>query len=231
MRVLHSSTEDVAAHSTDPWVLEFCAEEPPTRVDPMLDEVAASLVLARAPAARCPPLELELAQELEVELRVSATEVEGQGGDAADDQVRESTLGRAPGDLYAGLFRELPPPILPAPPMPTMQAAGSRAPRARKPKRDQVPTRSSLRQAARPSNVPVAQRAQLKLMRELDFINGGSSATDAAVVEYIDSFGQDLPDEAVKALRAAAKLDDMELCKTLAAIAAESGTDTWEFPC
>jgi hypothetical protein len=32
-------------------------------------------------------------------------------------------------------------------------------------------TRSSLRQAARPSPVPVAERAQRKLMRELDFIN------------------------------------------------------------
>jgi hypothetical protein len=68
-------------------------------------------------------------------------------------------------------------------------------------------------------------------MRELDFINGGSSAPDAAVVEYLDTFGQDLPVEAVKALRAATKLDDMELCKTLAAIAAESGMDTCEVSC
>lgn len=34
-------------------------------------------------------------------------------------------------------------------------------------------TRSSLRLAARPSPAPVAQRAQQKLMRELNFIHEG----------------------------------------------------------
>ena len=62
-------------------------------------------------------------------------------------------------------------------------------------------------------------------MRELDFINGESPAPDAAITEFVESFGQDLPEEAVKAIRVAAKLGNKELCKALAAIAAESGGD------
>jgi len=53
-------------------------------------------------------------------------------------------------------------------------------------------------------------------MRELDFINGESPAPDAAITEFVESFGQDLPEEAVKAIRVAAKLGNKELCKALA---------------
>jgi hypothetical protein len=67
-------------------------------------------------------------------------------------------------------------------------------------------------------------------MRDLEFISGKSSATDAALTEYIDSFGQELPDKAIKALRTVARLDDIELCKALAAIAAELGADAVEVP-
>lgn len=56
-----------------------------------------------------------------------------------------------------------------------------------------VATRSSLRQAARPSPVPVSQRAQQKLMRELQFIDTPTGPPDAAVTEYIDLYGQNLP--------------------------------------
>jgi hypothetical protein len=67
-------------------------------------------------------------------------------------------------------------------------------------------------------------------MRDLEFISGKSSATDAALTEYIDSFGQELPDKAIKALQTVARLDDIELCKALAAIAAELGADAVEVP-
>ncbi|CAD6226598.1 unnamed protein product [Miscanthus lutarioriparius] len=92
-----------------------------------------------------------------------------------------------------------------------------------------APTRSSLCLAACPSPVPVAHRAQQKLMRELDFINGESPAPDAAITEFVESFRQDLPEEAVKAIRVVAKLGNKELCKALAAIAAESGMAEMEF--
>ena len=121
------------------------------------------------------------------------------------------------------MFRKVPEPLLPRPASPQVvkKQAGQSSTRRRR--RTLAPTRSSLRQAARPSPVPVAQRAQLKLMRELDFINGESPAPDAAITEFVESFGQDLPEEAVKAIRVAAKLGNKELCKALAAIAAESG--------
>jgi hypothetical protein len=48
-----------------------------------------------------------------------------------------------------------------------------------------APTRSSLRLAAKPSSVPVAQCAQHKLMRELNFINPQIPAQDAVVTAYI----------------------------------------------
>ena len=69
-----------------------------------------------------------------------------------------------------------------------------------------APTRSSLRLAARPSHVPVAQRAQRKLMRELDFINGQSLAPDAAVTEFVDMFGEDLPEQAIKAVSSGCRM-------------------------
>ena len=84
--------------------------------------------------------------------------------------------------------------------------------------------------AARPSHVPVAQRAQRKLMRELDFINGQSLAPDAAVTEFVDMFGEDLPEQAVKAIRAATKMGNKELSKALAAMAAEWGAVEMEVP-
>lgn len=83
-------------------------------------------------------------------------------------------------------------------------------------------TRSSLRLAARPSPVPVAQRAQQKLMKELNFLNNQPSAPDAAVTAYIDMYEGDLPEQAIKAIRAAIRLGNKKLAKVLAAMAEEA---------
>jgi hypothetical protein len=72
------------------------------------------------------------------------------------------------------MFKKVPEPLLPrtaSPPVVDVQKKASR-PSTRGRRRTLAPTRSSLRLAARPSPVPVAQRAQRKLMRELDFIDG-----------------------------------------------------------
>ncbi|CAD6268904.1 unnamed protein product [Miscanthus lutarioriparius] len=123
------------------------------------------------------------------------------------------------------MFRKVPEPLLPRPASPQVVKKQADQSSTRRRRRTLAPTRSSLRQATRPSPVPVAQRAQLKLMRELDFINGEPRAPDAAITEYVDSFGHDLPEKAIKALRTTAKMDNKELCKALAAIAAELGGD------
>jgi hypothetical protein len=67
-------------------------------------------------------------------------------------------------------------------------------------------------------------------MRELDFINGQLLAPDAAVTEFVDMFGADLPEQAIKAIRVATKMGNKELSKALAAMAAESGTVKMEVP-
>ena len=67
-------------------------------------------------------------------------------------------------------------------------------------------------------------------MRELFFINGKSAAPDAAVTAYVDMYGDDRPEEAVKAIRAATCMGNKELSRALAAIAAESEVAEMEVP-
>lgn len=93
-----------------------------------------------------------------------------------------------------------------------------------------VATRSSLRQAARPSPVPVSQRAQRKLMRELQFMETPEGPLDAAAMEYIDLYRQNMSEEAVGKIRVAARLGSKKLVKALAAVAAEVGGLEMEVP-
>jgi len=53
---------------------------------------------------------------------------------------------------------------------------------------------------------------------------------DSAVTEYIDMYGQDLPDQAIDTIRAAAQLGNKRLSKVLAAMAAEAGAAEMEVP-
>ena len=123
-------------------------------------------------------------------------------------------------NLYTGLFRELSAPILQAP---TAPPPCSTMPRERKAKKPPVSTRSSVRLAARPSSVPVAHRAQHKLMRELSFIDSSQQqAPDAAVTEYLDLYADDLPEQAIKAIQAAARLGNKKLAKILKAVVQEA---------
>jgi hypothetical protein len=82
--------------------------------------------------------------------------------------------------------------------------------------------RSSKRLAAKPSTVPVSQRAQQKLMRELDFLNSQETEPDAAVTAYVDMYGDDLPEQAIKAIRAATRMGNKKLAKVLAVLAEEA---------
>ncbi|CAD6266701.1 unnamed protein product [Miscanthus lutarioriparius] len=93
-----------------------------------------------------------------------------------------------------------------------------------------VATRSGLRLAARPSMVLVAKQAQRKLMRELDFINNPSPAPDAAVTAYVDMYADDLPEQAVMAIRAATRLSNKNLAEALTAIAQETEEFEMELP-
>jgi len=157
--------------------------------------------------------------ELEISNLVHRMEIDSEGGEdlgpspgLADDGV----LGHDDADGRQGgkdLFRKLPGPLLPKPAPP----AGD-TPRPGRGRRTMASTRSSLRLAARPSPVPVAQRAQHKLMRELDFVNGQPPAPDAAVTAYVDMYADDLPEQAIVAIRAATKMGNKKLVKVLAAM-------------
>lgn len=61
-----------------------------------------------------------------------------------------------------------------------------------------------------------------------NLIRGTNSTEYRNSVTILDSFGKDLLEKAIKALRSAAKLDNKDLCKTLAAIAAGLRTDDME---
>lgn len=127
--------------------------------------------------------------------------------------------GLGDADFNMGMFQELPNPLLAAPtPQPCVQGT----PTAGRTRRTMASTRSSLRLAARPSPVPVAQRAQQKLMRELDFINGQTATPDAAVTAYVDMYAGDLPEQAIVAIRAATKMGNKKLAKVLAAMAEQT---------
>lgn len=143
--------------------------------------------------------------------------------DGYDTEVQEplaTNTTDACATFCSDMFRAATAPLLPRPASPPRRG-GPSGTRGRK--RVMVATRSSMRLAARPSTVPVAQRAQKKLMRELEFINTPSQAPDDAITKYIDMFGQELPVQAVEAIRAATRMDNKKLSKVLAAMTAESG--------
>jgi hypothetical protein len=149
--------------------------------------------------------------------------------DATDQRTSDETT-EGPNDVCAAfcarMFKPALAPILPRPDSPPPPPLTSRRGRRKAPA---AATRSSTRLVARPS-VPVAERAQHKLMRELSFIDGKSVAPDAAVTAYVDMYGDDLPEQAIKAIRAATRLENKELSRALAAIAAELGAAEMEVP-
>ena len=73
----------------------------------------------------------------------------------------------------------------------------------------------------------VAQCTQCKLMHEMDLINNQSPVLDAVVMEFVDMFGQDLSEQAIKAIMVAMKMDNKELSKALTAMAAKSRRPRW----
>lgn len=66
-------------------------------------------------------------------------------------------------------------------------------------------------------------------MGELDFINDQQQpAPDAAVVEYIDMYAGNLPEQAIKAIQKATKLGNKQLAKVLGALVDESDAAAME---
>lgn len=139
-----------------------------------------------------------------VEEGCGETATEAKGGEVVAESVRCATFCKA-------IFKDAVAPLLPRPATALPSGRGRKRP-------------------ARPSPVPVSQRAQRKLMRELQFIDTPAMPPDSAVTEYIDMYGQDLPDQAIDTIRVAAQLGNKRLSMVLAAMAAEAGEAEMEVP-
>jgi uncharacterized Ntn-hydrolase superfamily protein len=67
-------------------------------------------------------------------------------------------------------------------------------------------------------------------MHELDFVNGKSLTPEATVNAYINMYRDNLLEQTLQALRAAACLGNKKLAKTLAVIAQCLMRRTWRSP-
>lgn len=77
----------------------------------------------------------------------------------------------------------------------------------------------SKRQAAIKTGIPVSQRVQHRLVKELSFVGPADPVTNKAVEKFVGMFNEELPPRAVAALRKATRLDIKPLGATLAAVA------------
>lgn len=126
-----------------------------------------------------------------------------------NNEANQADGGRG---FCSNIFKAGPEPVLPLP------AASPKKPgntRTRRLRWAMTSTRSSVHLAARPSSVPVAERTQRKLMREVDFVNTQKPPPYAAVTAYVYLYTEDLPEQAIKAIRAATRMGNKKLAKAL----------------
>ncbi|GJN11417.1 hypothetical protein PR202_ga29610 [Eleusine coracana subsp. coracana] len=143
----------------------------------------------------------------------------GGGPDPAQDdsELQDcSVLSRAFAEL-------LPPVVFPStasPPrhLPRPRTAPATAPQSR-PK--------STRRAAK-SSIPVSQRAQRRLVKELHFIAPKEPVTDQAVTEYLKMYQEPLPAKAIAEIRKATRLASKPVAGALAAVAASEAAASGE---
>lgn len=104
-------------------------------------------------------------------------------------------------DVTTRAFIKLPPPVVPATPAPERSAKFPQPPATAPAMRAK-----SARQAAKKSSIPVSKRAQLRLVKELRFVEPDKPGSDKALQDYIDMYKQPLPQKAIEALRKATRL-------------------------
>lgn len=113
-------------------------------------------------------------------------------------------------DVGCRAFTPVPPPLMPA------RANGQPTPRAGPEPEEK---RSSRRLAARSCSVPVALRAQHRLIKELAFVAPGEPVRQDAVDDFVKMYKRPVATEAVVALRKAARLNNAAMGEALAAVA------------
>lgn len=158
-----------------------------------------------------------------VQLQPTSVEVEAIASQVCSIDISGELVRSASSDEEADCraFIPVPPALMPA--------RKDRQPEAR---REVAPEgkRSSKRLAARSCSVPVAHRAQHRLIRELAFVAPGEPVRQDAVDEFIQMYKKPVAKGAVLALRRAARLNDAAAGEAMAAVAASGaagmGTET-----
>uniref|UniRef100_A0A8I6X9N7 CCHC-type domain-containing protein n=1 Tax=Hordeum vulgare subsp. vulgare TaxID=112509 RepID=A0A8I6X9N7_HORVV len=133
---------------------------------------------------------------------------------AVTSRVSQLELVEASGSRAPGLFRECRPPLMAAPP--TRRSVPP--PRSRV---QAAPTRHSTRQAANTSTVPVAQRASLRLVKELGLLGPKEKMTEDVGKALIRRFDEPLSDSDIAVIAKLTRLDG----EALSAMARMAGPD------
>jgi hypothetical protein len=143
-----------------------------------------------------------------------------QAVDKLTDQVHGLDVGDGlapdPAHFLGAVFKMVPTPVLPPP-----EACEAQPPTPARPRVEPASTqrRSSLHQANKKSVVPVAHRATVRLIQQLDLNGGPDVVGDDAVKLYTDMFKKPLPSEALAALRRATRTDNDEVMAMAAVMA------------
>uniref|UniRef100_A0A8I7B614 Uncharacterized protein n=1 Tax=Hordeum vulgare subsp. vulgare TaxID=112509 RepID=A0A8I7B614_HORVV len=143
----------------------------------------------------------------------SARTMEVQLG-AVTSRVSQLELVEASGSRAPGLFRECRPPLLAAPP--TRRSVPP--PRSRV---QAAPTRHITREAANTSTVPVAQRASLRLVKELGLLGPKEKMTEDVAKALIRRFDEPLSDSDIAVIAKLTRHDG----EALSAMARMAGPD------
>ncbi|KAI4975864.1 hypothetical protein ZWY2020_049471 [Hordeum vulgare] len=115
-------------------------------------------------------------------------------------RVSQLELVEASGSKEPRLFRECRPPLLAAPP--TRRSVPPPKSRAQA-----TPTRHSARQAANTSTVPVAQRASLRLVKELGLLGPREKMTEDVAKALIRRFDEPLSNSDIAVIAKLTRLD------------------------
>ncbi|KAE8791863.1 hypothetical protein D1007_33646 [Hordeum vulgare] len=133
---------------------------------------------------------------------------------AVTSRVSQLELAEASGSKEPCLFRECRPPLLAVPP----------TRRSVPPPKNRVqatPTRHNARQAANTSTVPVAQRASLRLVKELGLLGPKEKMTEDVAKALIRRFHEPLSDSDIAVIAKLTRLDG----EALTAMARMAGPD------
>lgn len=113
----------------------------------------------------------------------------------------------------ARAFNIVPPPLVEVPPRVAPKN------RARTPASTTTSRPKSTCLAANKSSIPVTKRAQVRLIKELQFVAPDAPVFDKVLAEYLNIYKQTLPTDAITAIRKATRLSNKKVTQAMEAVA------------